>query len=150
MPPPPIRVTLPYDPAGDLEAFIFAQLGVVPMVEDRRRGLDDLPGYVVLATALSPFLKGVLDKLGGEAAEALARAVRRLGRPNGQAAKAYEVRLVDPGSRVTVVIEPGTAADPRAFEALAALQEELPTSGTVLRWDAASASWRRAGPSATP
>jgi hypothetical protein len=150
MPQPPVRITLPYQPADDLEAFVFGQLGVVPTVEDRRRGLDDLPGYVVLATALSPFLKGLLEKLGAEAAAALSRAVRRLGRPNGQAATAYEVRLVDPGSRVTVVIDPGTAADPRAFEALAALPEKPPASGTVLRWDAASASWRRAGPPATP
>jgi hypothetical protein len=144
MSPPQIHVTVPYDPPPEVHAVFYEQLGVVPTVvrADQDRGADDLPVYVIVATALAPFLKGLLETMGTQAGTALSNVLGRLLRPRGSAGPSFELRLVDERHRITVVVDPATAEDVRAFAKLAELPREGLKEGTLLRWDPKAAVWR--------
>ena len=143
---PQIHVTVPYDPPPELHALFYEQLGVVPIVvrADQDRGADDLPVYVILATAFAPFFKSLLETMGAQVGTALSNVLARLLRPRGPAGPSFELRLVDEQHRITVVVDPATAEDVRAFTKLAELPREGLKEGTLLRWDPKAAAWHSA------
>ena len=144
MSPPQIHVTVPYDPPPEVHAVFYEQLGVVPTVvrADQDRGADDVPVYVIVATALAPFLKSLLETMGIQAGTALSNVLGRLLHPRGPTGPSFELRLVDERHRITVVVDPATADDARAFAKLAELPREGLKNGTLLRWDPKAAVWR--------
>jgi hypothetical protein len=147
MPLPPVEVHVLEDPDGELADLFARELSVAPELRSsaRRRALDDLPGYVIVATTLAPFFHALMEQLGVEAATHVGRVLDRLRQPPRLQPKqcaAREVRLVDPRQRVTLVFDEAAAADSRAVRAMFDVEFKLLRPRTVLRWDRDRGGWR--------
>jgi hypothetical protein len=136
-----MSVTVPYPVPADLHAALFAELGTLPRIaRDTDRSTDQVPEYVVVVTLVAPFFSGLLERLGAEAWSGIRRVFARLRRPH-EDAPAYEIRLDDSESGVTVVIDEGAWNTDKALTQLSQLSLGAFRRDTVLVWNPTSNTW---------
>lgn len=149
---PRVEITLPVAATRmpDLRTELSHDLGVSVQIKLHadHRAFDDLPGYVILAAALSAFFQSMLGQWGTAAATRLSRALDRLrhrDHADGDSSEGMTVRLVEPTQRVTIIFDDEAARDPRAVPRMFELQFETLLPRTVLRWNPGRGDWRADG-----
>ncbi len=136
---PALIITVPYDPPPGLDAEIYADLGVVASI-DRTRGLQDVPGAVVVVAALAQLSSAAMQELGKDAYEGIRRLIERLRKAD--TSKTAGLRLTDRDTRVTFDVGHRALADDRAWHELSRVDLEALRPGTILHWDHRTSRWR--------
>jgi hypothetical protein len=139
--PTTVAITLPFPAAPGLADELSEDLGVYPQIEGHARGVDPTAPGIVVATALGLFVSGMIQQFGAAAADRLMSAFGRLG-PMAHRTNHRNIRLVDEGRSIVIILSPEAIDDERAMTALIAQERDLFQPETELHWNADSGRWQ--------